>query len=281
MTQPNCVGFVHPGMFLKSPPTLPSRRHRHVAAEQDSRDEQLADLLLRIDYLVDQLSQHEAALRVPDQDHAAAVVVLAEVGLPGGEDVVVGDLCGVGRDRAAAEQRLERDLPVHRREHAAVEAVAGGLIEGDRTLLGIDREIGVDALVVADRRVDVEAVELLPVRVGLGVVVPRIWPLGETSVVSKPGSHGLSGMPGLQSHVVVSLTFFGFFARAAGAARAAERQARARRTAGSCAASRSSPPCVQRAYTSMRHPVNVLSQRFLPLSVRRTIRAIVAPSTRR
>ena len=55
---------------------------------------------------------------------------------------------------------------------------------------------------------------------GLTLSVPVIWPEGETSVVSKPGSQGLSGIPGLHNQVVVSLTFFGFFARAVGAASA-------------------------------------------------------------
>jgi hypothetical protein len=42
-----------------------------------------------------------------------------------------------------------------------------------------------------------------------------IWPDGDNSVVSNPGSQGLSGMPGLHSQTVVSLTFLGFFAAGA------------------------------------------------------------------
>ena len=49
---------------------------RHVAAEQDRRDELAADLGLRVDLLADELAQHERALRVADQHDAAAVVVV-------------------------------------------------------------------------------------------------------------------------------------------------------------------------------------------------------------
>ena len=159
-------------MFLKSPADVAALAHGHVAAQEQRRDQALAHLLAsgRSSWWIE-LPEHDGALGVADQDDAAALVVLAQVGLPGGEPRP--------RRRSAARREglrlplriaAERDLPVHRREDAAVQAVAGRLVERDRALLRVDREIRVRGLVVADGGIDVEAVELpLPVRLdGLG-----------------------------------------------------------------------------------------------------------------
>ena len=61
-----------------------------VAAEQEGGDEQAAGRRLGVDLLGDDLAQHEGALRVADEDDAAAVVVLAQVRAPRLDDVGVG-----------------------------------------------------------------------------------------------------------------------------------------------------------------------------------------------
>ena len=73
-------------------------------------------------FVCDQLPQHVGALRVADQDHSAAVVVVAQVGLPGVDDVAVGEVALLGADRLAREDALERDLPVQRGVDTAVPA---------------------------------------------------------------------------------------------------------------------------------------------------------------
>jgi hypothetical protein len=127
-----------------------------------SGDEPPAHARLRVDLLRDQRTQHERALRVADQDHAAALVVLAQVGAPGLAHVAVGDLARSLRNRLRLDQAGQGDLPVDRREDAAVLAVARRLVQGDRAQFGVDRLVGLRGAVVGHRRVDVEAVDLRP-----------------------------------------------------------------------------------------------------------------------
>jgi len=56
--------------------------HEHVAAEQNRGDQLLADRAPGVDLVLDQLAQHERALRMADEDDAAALVVVLDVGLP-------------------------------------------------------------------------------------------------------------------------------------------------------------------------------------------------------
>jgi hypothetical protein len=51
--------------------------HEHVAAEQNRGDQLLADRAPGVDLVLDQLAQHERALRMSDEDDAAALVVSA------------------------------------------------------------------------------------------------------------------------------------------------------------------------------------------------------------
>ncbi len=98
MTQPNCFALRQPGMFLKSPPTLPPSRTVTLPPSRIAEISRLRTFLFRSMSWWIELTQHEAALGVADQNHAAALVVLAQVGLPGGGHVPVGDLLRVGRD---------------------------------------------------------------------------------------------------------------------------------------------------------------------------------------
>ena len=159
-TQPVWLGLPAPGHVLEVPADVAPLGNGDVAAQQQRRDQALADALAVVDAVVDQLAQQVGALRVADQDHAAAVVVPAQVVLPGADHVAVGELRLLGGRRASGEDRRQGQLAVHRREHPAPKRVAGRLVERDRALLGIDREIRVRGRVVGDRRVDVEAVGL-------------------------------------------------------------------------------------------------------------------------
>ena len=147
-------------MCLNDPPTPVPVFTQHVAAHQDRRQQPAAHGRLRIDGLGDQRLEHERALRVADQHEAAAVVVPGQVGVEGSLDVVERERrVGLGRRRAEADA-VERHLPVHRREHSAVLRVPRRLVERDRFLLRVDLQIGVAGLLVADRGIDVEAVDL-------------------------------------------------------------------------------------------------------------------------
>ena len=145
----------HGGSRRRRPPPP----HRHVAAEQQRRHEPPPQRPPAVDPLGDQAAQDERALRVADQHDAAAAVVVAQVVAPRTHDVAVGTV-RLLRRHAAGEEALERDLPVDRREDAAVARVARRLVERDRAQLGVDRERGRRGGLVADRRVDVEAVDL-------------------------------------------------------------------------------------------------------------------------
>ena len=66
----------------------PATLDEHVASEQDRGEHPLAHGGLGVDVLGDQRPEHERALGMADQDEAAPVVVLAQVGRERGSDVV-------------------------------------------------------------------------------------------------------------------------------------------------------------------------------------------------
>src|SRR5690606_446239 len=111
-----------------------------------------------VDLLGDEPAQHARALRVADEHEAPAVAQVDDVLLEGVEHVAVGDLPGVLAEPAADGR--QRGLPVDRGEHPAAGGQAGGLVADGRDLLGLARlPVAVGPLVVAGRRVDVEAVD--------------------------------------------------------------------------------------------------------------------------
>ena len=68
-------------------------RHVDVAADQHwPKPVRLLQLRLAVEGLFDQAAEMAGALRVADQDDAAALVVLLQVFVPGGFDVAVGDV---------------------------------------------------------------------------------------------------------------------------------------------------------------------------------------------
>jgi hypothetical protein len=111
-----------------------------------------------------------------DQQHATPPIVVGDVVLPGVSDVGVGQLA-VRLDRDAPEtrdERGERDLAIHRREHATRGAEPGRLLPDDEDLLaGCRRQVAVARLVAGDRGIDVEAIELRTAR-GAPALDPRL-----------------------------------------------------------------------------------------------------------
>ena len=132
---------------------------RHVAAEQERRDETAAQRRLRVDVLLEQPDQDRCALRVPDEHDAAAVVVVGEVVAERRAHAAVGEQRIGARDPRRVLEGCERDLSVDRRVDAARLREARGLRARDLLLAEPDLEVGVDRRLSADRRIDVEAVD--------------------------------------------------------------------------------------------------------------------------
>ena len=156
MTQPVWEAEPQAGMWRNVPPTARPSRDLHVAPQQNGGHHAPSETRRRIDLGLEQLDEHGRALRVPDEDDRPAVVVVGEVVLPGGEQAAVRD--GQRRLRRL-RQTGHRDLAVHGGPHGAALGEAGRLDDGGRPLGGLHRQVGVDAWLRRDRRVDVEAVE--------------------------------------------------------------------------------------------------------------------------
>jgi hypothetical protein len=134
-------------------------RHQYLSAEEEGRDQPSARPPPRVDLPLDELPQHEGALRVADQHDATVAVEPSEVGAPRLTHVKVRALPLLRRDGHRSAQRRQRDLAIHRGVHPALARVAGGLVERDRAQLGIDPPVRRRRGLVAHGRVDVEAVE--------------------------------------------------------------------------------------------------------------------------
>ena len=143
MTQPSCVLDVQAGMFLKSPPTSLAVLDGHVAAEQDRRDQPLAQRGLRVDLA------WRAAARSTNEPCEWPISTIPRPWLYLRRYVVRGvcarrrsaicGRCGVGPPGCSSA--VQRDLAVHRRVDAAVLRVARRLVERDRALLGVDVQV--------------------------------------------------------------------------------------------------------------------------------------------
>ena len=111
-------------------------RRREQRGAEDVRADKLFLDRLAVDLVRDQRLQDEGALRMADQHDAATLVVVLQVVLPRIADVVVLNALaeqrqriGIGRQRRL--QAAERDLPVHRREGAALRCEARELLQDD------------------------------------------------------------------------------------------------------------------------------------------------------
>ena len=95
-----------------------------------------------------------------DEHHAATVIEVPEVVAPRGEHTLVcPDRAGDGGRVAAGGDRGQGQLRIHRGEHPADVREPRGLRDGGVSLGGLHLPVRVDALLLADRRVDVEAVD--------------------------------------------------------------------------------------------------------------------------
>ena len=113
-----------------------------------------------VNLVLNQLRQHPGALRMSDQHHPAAVVVVFEVIAPRIEHVVV-DEDSIGRHgiaRQQSSQRRQRDLPVKRREGTALRREPRKLRADYAFFFRPGNHVAVPRRVVRDRRVHVEAV---------------------------------------------------------------------------------------------------------------------------
>src|SRR4029453_17973040 len=135
---------------------------------------------------------------MPDQHDSPAVVEPPHVLPPCVSHVGVGNRERLRRDRAA--DRSKGEMPVHRREDPAALREPRGLVPGDRDRLRIGREIGVYALVVTDRRVDVEAVD--PGALRVPGILAWLSPKGSKTVVCRLPRQGSGLPPALESHTV-------------------------------------------------------------------------------
>ena len=100
-------------------------------------------------------------LAVPDQHHAAALIVMGQIIVPGRQHVIIGHLA-IGRDRPAGHEGAQGgqgDLPVHRREQTAFRPEAGELLLDDALLFRADDPIGIAAGLGRDRRIDIKAID--------------------------------------------------------------------------------------------------------------------------
>ncbi len=140
--------------------------HRQTGSQQqrgnDARLHRLA-----VNLALDELREHAGTLRVSDQHHAAALVVMFQVVIPGIEHVVVGQGTVHGHRRAAKEgpQRREGDLAVHGRIDPALRSKAGKLRAHHAFFFRTRDHIAVAGGIGRDCGIDVEAIDRR-VRVG-------------------------------------------------------------------------------------------------------------------
>lgn len=100
---------------------------------------------------------------MPDEDHAATVIVMLQVVAPGGPNVVVGEVVR----RALFGETGDGELPVSRRKQQASTGKRRDLKErGPEFLLTAPPGVRVECLVLGNRRIDIEAVDR---RIGIGL----------------------------------------------------------------------------------------------------------------
>lgn len=134
-------------------------RHGGVAAEDDRRDEQLAQARVGVHRRLEQADHDGGTLRVPDQHDGPPVVEIVEVILETLESAAERDL----RPSLVAGrvQPLQRHLAVHRRPHVAVTGELGRLGSPVVCLARLHGEVGVLGLLAARGRVHIDTVDLL------------------------------------------------------------------------------------------------------------------------
>jgi hypothetical protein len=110
----------------------------HCADEQRGDDAWLHRRA--VDLAADQLGENAGALRMPDQHHATTAVVVREVVVPCGTDVLVSDVPNFGHGIAGGESATyggARNLPVQGREQSTLCAKPRQLQSHDVALGGV------------------------------------------------------------------------------------------------------------------------------------------------
>ena len=128
----------------------------------DDREKHSSGLRATLDFLGEQLLEHQRALAVADEDERAAGIAGGEILTPGARDVGVGEArrtADVGADVRDGD-RADGHLAVDRGEGPAHRAEAGELVLSGVEFLAVGgSEVAVEAGIVADRGVDEEAVD--------------------------------------------------------------------------------------------------------------------------
>ena len=182
--------------MLEAATDVAARAHLDVAAQDDGRDQQLAQARVLIDLSPQQADEHGRALGVADEDDGPAVVEVGQVVLPGRQHAGVGD--GVGRrDRSRdpwpASSRCAAGTwaptPAQSSEKRAAWATAAAVSTGCTFRLALS--VGL----CAHRGVHVEAVGL-----GIDGRPSRRWlavdPSARTTLASRFPAQGSSARPG-------------------------------------------------------------------------------------
>ena len=169
-TQASWVARLQVGTRRNTPPRSDFARTATLPPSEHRGDQPAAQGAMVVDAPADQPLQVEAALRVAEEDEAAMPADAAQERIEGLLDVAVGREVVPSRRRPGLERRDGR-LPVHGRVHAAELREACSLVQRDRADLGVDPFGRQPALLVGDRRIDVEAVDARS-RARLGVEAP-------------------------------------------------------------------------------------------------------------
>jgi hypothetical protein len=109
----------------------------------------------------DEPRQESRALRMADQHHPAAFVVMREIVSPRRAHILIGKL-EIHRERRVSEHGLDardRHLPVNGRERPADRGEGGELLCDRPLLTGSACHAAVAARIFGDGRIDVEAVD--------------------------------------------------------------------------------------------------------------------------
>lgn len=122
-------------------------RHLETEAGQIGCDDTVSDVGIAVDFLGNQLPQRLRSLRMPDEDHAATVIVMLQVVAPGGPNVVVGEVVR----QALFGETGDGELPVSRRKQQASTGKRRGLKErGPEFLLTAPPGVGGSSAVAAE-----------------------------------------------------------------------------------------------------------------------------------
>ena len=138
MTQPVWPDFEQTGVLLQGSANQLSLRNQQVEAGND-RELHPGGFRLSLDFVGEQLLEHQRALAMAEQDVGTALVVFGQILLPRGANVGIGEDRGLGHVRAGggSRNRAKRHLPIDGCEYPAGAGEAGELADDHRLLLAL------------------------------------------------------------------------------------------------------------------------------------------------